>query len=259
MNFLAWFYKEYNEGIKLVITFLVACLGEYVLLLMLWPYLPVLSGVHWTTLPMWVNITFYILVCLFSFLGLISFFTIAGLYEDYIYHSRKKKVNVVVKRSWVFFIVFLVLLCTFIGYHGGYAPGMQDGFREGLNYSSVIAKRHSEMVEPSYDQSKATLCFYEIMGLIESIEYYPTEYLWDDKLKDTTHVYFSAIGTYDEENLTLKAKSNHSVHLFFEGNESFLYFNEENDGKPIIARISYRSKGDALYFINICYYDTLIS
>jgi len=132
MNFCKWFFDKYKEGMKIVSLFLIANLGIYILFLMLTPFLPLFSNVPLVEYKLWLHIAMYTLVCLFSALGLMFYFIIVGVYENYVKDASGKKITFKVKPQWVVYTVAMVIIFTFVGYNGGYENGDSDGFTEGL-------------------------------------------------------------------------------------------------------------------------------
>lgn len=132
IGFCKWFYGTHKEGIKTVSQFLIGCLGIYILFLMLTPFLPLFSNIPLTEYTWWIHISLYILVCLFSVGGLMFYFIIIGLYEDYVKATTGKKITFKVKPKWIVYTVAILIIFTYIGYNGGYGNGESDGYIDGF-------------------------------------------------------------------------------------------------------------------------------
>ena len=137
MNFGKWFYDKYKEDMRLILLFLIANIGIFILFLMLTPFLPLFSNMPCTEYGGGILFWLYIIICLLSAVGLMVYFMIVGVYENYVKDTSGKKITFKVKPQWIVYTVAMILIFTYVGYNGGYENGDSDGFTRGLKIGII--------------------------------------------------------------------------------------------------------------------------
>ncbi|GAI29118.1 unnamed protein product, partial [marine sediment metagenome] len=155
-GFCKWFYGTYKEGIKTVSKCLIGSLGIYILFLMLTPFLPLFSNVPLIEYGWGLHLALYVMVCLFSVMGLMAYFIIIGIYAGYMEDKTGKKITFKVKPRWIVYTVAMIIIFTYIGGNGGYENGKYVGYSDGFG-NGIRAGISFHQIPSSYPANMSLL------------------------------------------------------------------------------------------------------